>query len=87
MIDHIAHTVTHRLVDQGLLTADAGVDTISAELSRLVTDDLGVEDRLNEEVKEILRTHSQEMEQNRVDYSQMFNMVKRRLVRERGLIL
>ena len=86
MIDHVAKTVTDRLLDQGLLTVDGARETVMAEVSRLVTADLMVEDRLNE-VKELLRAHTAEIERGNIDYARMFTMVKRQLVRERGLIL
>ena len=86
MIDHVAKTVTDRLLDQGLLTVDGARETVMAEVSRLVTADLMVEDRLNEEVK-LLRAHTAEIERGNIDYARMFTMVKRQLVRERGLIL
>jgi len=87
MIDHVAKTVTDRLLDQGLLTVNGERQTVMAEVTRLITDDLMVEDRLNDEVKELLRAHSAEMERGNVDYARLFAMVKRQLVRERGLIL
>ena len=87
MIDHVAKTVADRLFDQGLLAADRARETIMAEVGRLITDDLMVEDRLNEEVKELLRAYSTEIERGNVDYARMFSMVKRKLVQERGLIL
>ena len=87
MIDHVAKTVADRLFDQGLLAADGARETIMAEVGRLITDDLMVEDRLNEEVKELLRAHTAEIERGNIDYARMFTMVKRQLVRERGLIL
>jgi hypothetical protein len=87
MIDHVAKTVTDRLLDQGLLTVNGERETVMAEVTRLITDDLMVEDRLNDEVKELLRAHSAEMERGNVDYARLFAMVKRQLVRERGLIL
>jgi len=87
MVDHVAKTVTDRLLEQRLLTVDGARETVMAEVSRLITDDLMVEDRLNEEVKELLRAHSTEMERGNVDYARMFAMVKRQLVKQRGLIL
>ena len=87
IIDHIAKTVTDRLLDQGLLTVDGAREAVMAEVSRLITSDLMVEDRLNEEVKELLRAHTAEIERGNVDYARMFTMVKRKLVQERGLIL
>ena len=87
MIDHVAKTVTERLLEQGLLTGAGAHETVMTEVSRLITADLMVEDRLNEEVKELLRAHSAEIERGNVDYARMFSMVKRKLVQERGLIL
>jgi hypothetical protein len=46
-----------------------------------------VEDRLNDEVKDILRDHQDEMDKDNVDYSRMFTMVKTKLARERNLVL
>lgn len=87
MIDHVAKTVAERLFEQGLLSADGAREAVMAEVGRLITDDLMVEDRLNEEVKELLRAHSTEIERGNIDYARMFTMVKRKLVQERGLIL
>ena len=87
MIDHVARTVTDRLLDQELLTVDGARETVMAEVSRLITADLMIEDRLNDEVKELLRAHTAEIERGNIDYARMFTMVKRQLVRERGLIL
>ena len=87
MIDHIAKTVTDRLLDQDLLTVEGAREMVMAEVSRLITADLMVEDHLNDEVKELLRAHTAEIERGNIDYARMFTMVKRQLVRERGLIL
>jgi len=87
MIDYIAQTVADNLLDKGLLTLTTSADALRAECRRLITEDLLVEDRLNDEVKEILNAHTNEIDRGNIDYSRMFNMVKRQLVRERGLIL
>ena len=49
--------------------------------------DLMVEDMLNEEVKTLLESKTQEYERDMMDYGRVFQMVKSKLVRERGLIL
>lgn len=87
IIEHVAKTVTESLLEKKLLTLEMNSIAVTAEISRLITADLAVEDRLNDEVKEILRAHSREMDRSNVDYAQMFTMVKRQLVKERGLIL
>lgn len=87
IIDHMAKTVAHRLLENDLVITEMSEEAMIAELHRLIVADLVVEDHLNEEVKEILRAHSKEMDRNNVDYARMFSMVKRQLARERGLIL
>ncbi len=87
MIDYVAQTIAGNLLEKGLLTLEISADAVTAECRRLITEDLSVEDRLNDEVKEILNAHTNEIDRGNIDYSRMFSMVKRQLVRERGLIL
>ena len=87
LIDYVAQTVTTSLLDKELLTLDGSEETLTAEIRRLITEDLLVEDRLNEEVKNILRAHTSEIDRGNIDYARMFAMVKKQLVKERGLIL
>lgn len=87
MIDYVAKTVADKLLDKELVTGTVSAETLMAGIRHLITEDLLVEDRLNEEVKEILRAHTAEIDRGDIDYSRMFSMVKRQLVRERGLIL
>jgi hypothetical protein len=87
MIDYVAEMVTTSLLDKDLLTVAGSAETLTAEIRRLITEDLLVEDRLNDEVKEILRAHTDEIDRGNIDYARMFAMVKKQLVKERGLIL
>ena len=87
LIDYVAQTVTASLLDKELITLDGSEETLTAEIRRLITEDLMVEDRLNEEVKDILRAHTSEIDRGNIDYARMFAMVKKQLVKERGLIL
>lgn len=63
------------------------VDKAKALVKRVIIDDLVVEDKLNEEVRELLEKISSEMRQGSIEYHKMFRLVKERLVRERNLIL
>ncbi len=53
----------------------------------ILLDELMVEDRLNEEVREILKQFEEEIENKRLDYKRLFDLTKQKLVRERNLIL
>jgi uncharacterized protein len=87
MVEYIAKTVTDNLLAKGLIAIDTPAETLMVEIRRLITDELLVEDRLNEEVKEILRGHTAAMDRGNIDYARMFTMVKKQLAKERGLIL
>ena len=56
-------------------------------LDQAITQELSAEDRLNAEVRQLLKGYEQQIEQGQVDYQKMFQMVKQKLVRERGIIL
>jgi hypothetical protein len=56
-------------------------------LDQAVTDELSIEDRLNGEVRQLLKAYEREIEAGQVDYQKMFTMIKQKLVRERGIIL
>jgi len=86
LVDHIGAMVVKGLIQEGLLSA-ADPGEASAWVASAVAADLQVEDRLNEEVREILRSHSDEMTRSGVQYHDMFKMIKNELVRKRKLIL
>jgi hypothetical protein len=52
-----------------------------------MAEEITIEDRLNEEVREILAKYSDEMKRTGVSYQEMFKKVKGQLARERKLIL
>ena len=74
------------------LEATEMIETKSAELvaqavRHAMAEELGVEDRLNEEVREILSQHAEEMRRTGVSYQEMYKKVKGELARQRKLTL
>lgn len=87
MIERVSGKVVDRLVRRELVTEDADIGELRQRVSRVIEADLSVEDRLNEEVKDLLRDYQDEMDKSNVDYSRLFTMVKTKLARERNLVL
>ena len=85
-IEFIAYRITKELSERGLIDAERPNKMIG-DLIELVTQELLVEDRLNDEVREILTEHSEEMRRTNVEYREMFKMIKKKLARERKIIL
>jgi hypothetical protein len=76
-----------RLQQEGLVELVGDRTALVDSLDLAVTDELSVEDRVNAEVRQLLRAYEKQIEQGQVDYQKMFQMVKQKLVRERGVIL
>ena len=86
-IHQMAATVIERLVAQGLLQIQGKTDLIVQQLETAITTELQVEDRLNADVREMLKQFDQEFASGRADYQKMFSMVKKKLIKERDIVL
>jgi hypothetical protein len=85
-VEYIAYRIIKELQDKELIDADDPTGAMQSIIS-LMTDELLVEDRLNDEVREILTQHAEEMRRTNVEYREMFKMIKKKLARERKIIL
>ena len=85
-IEFIGHRIMKELIERGFIEADDPT-ALRDEISKIVTEELMVEDRLNEEVREILTSHADELRRTNVEYREMFKMIKKKLARERKIIL
>lgn len=83
----LASNIIEGLLKSGLIAASAPGEELVKKIENTITDDLMIEEKLNEEVREILKSHSKQLEKESVNYQRMFQMVKDKLVRERGIIL
>tara|TARA_B100001175_G_C19278506_1_gene527646 strand:- start:451 stop:732 length:282 start_codon:yes stop_codon:yes gene_type:complete len=86
-IEAISKKVVRSLIDKDLIIWEDTTDKLETIISGIITEDLMVEDLLNEEVKTLLESKTEEYERSMMDYGRVFQMVKSKLVRERGLIL
>lgn len=83
----IAKKVIDDLITKGLIDSRGSVEELISETERLITDELMVEDRVNEAVREVLKKYAADIEKGRLDYRKMFELTKRKIIEERGLIL
>ena len=83
--------LTKRIIDnilsKGLVKPVVPQERLLSETEELILEELTVEDRLNEEVREILKGHASEIEKGRMDYRRLFDLTKQKLVKERSLVL
>jgi len=85
----IAVKIAEALLGSKAISLDKGYSTeeFIKYLDHVIYEELILEDRLNEEVREILREYADEFESGRVEYHRMFKMVKEKLAKEKGIIL
>ncbi len=86
-VETLSKRVVRSLIDKDLIIWEETIDKLENIVAGIIIEDLMVEDRLNEEVKTLLESKTEEYERSMMDYGRVFQMVKSKLVRERGLIL
>ncbi|MBF0466862.1 MAG: DUF507 family protein [Nitrospirae bacterium] len=86
-VGSVAADIVSRLVADGLVVANVAKEELVREVRDVMMDELMAEDRINEEVRELLKSYEPEIEKGRMDYKKLFDMTKHRLIRERNIII
>ena len=86
-VETLSKKVVRSLKDKDLIIWEETIDKLETIVAGIIIEDLMVEDRLNEEVKTLLESKTEEYERSMMDYGRVFQMVKSKLVRVRGLII
>jgi hypothetical protein len=85
-VGYMAGEIVKRLVEGGHIET-AAAPALSLRLRQRMNEELSVEDRLNDEVRQILTEHQDEMRRTGVSYQEMYKKVKGQLARDRKLVL
>jgi hypothetical protein len=85
-VGYMAKEVTKRLVERQMIEAKSA-ENLAERVRQTMADELTVEDRLNEEVRDILAQHADEMRRVGASYQEMYKKIKGELARQRKLIL
>lgn len=85
-VGYMAKELVKRLVESKMIETKAA-DALTQRVRQNMAEELTIEDRLNEEVREILSRYSDEMRRTGASYQEMYKKVKGQLARERKLIL
>jgi len=83
-VDYVSRQIVRKLTPQWIETTD---NQVAAEfIATVVEEDLSVEDRLNDEVRELLSQYSDYMRREGVSYQEMFRRIKNTLITQRKVI-
>jgi len=85
-VEKISKKTIDSLISKDLIVWEGSRDKLESIVTAIIIDDLMVEDHLNDEVKQLLDSRTEEYERSMMDYGRVFQLVKSKLARERGLI-
>jgi uncharacterized protein len=83
----IAKKIIDNLIAKELVSPKIPIDKLLEIAEGLIMEELMVEDRLSDEVRELLKKHESEIERGRMDYRSLFELTKKKLVKERNIVL
>jgi len=86
-IASLSHRLVDHLADGEYLSLNLERPELARILDQVITEELAQEDRLNEEVERILKAYESEIDKGNLDYRKMFQMTKKQIARDRGIIL
>jgi hypothetical protein len=85
-VGYMASEVVKKLVEGSLIETKAA-EAVRQRVRQKMMEELTVEDRLNDEVRDILVQHQDEMRRTGASYQEMYKKVKQQLARDRKLVL
>ena len=83
-VAYISRQIVKKLSPQWIETTDPNV--AAAFVGEIVEEDLSIEDRLNDEVRDLLSQYSDYMRREGVSYQEMFRRIKNTLITQRKVI-
>ncbi|MEW6456313.1 MAG: DUF507 family protein [Acidobacteriota bacterium] len=85
-IEHMAfHIVKFLIRNEKLSVIDK--NKLVEKIEKIITDEFLLEDKLDDEVKEILTQYLDEIRKGNIEYHTMFRMIKQKLAKERKIVL
>jgi hypothetical protein len=85
-IGYLGRRTVKHLVDAKFITA-SDLKATEERVTAALTEELALEDRINEEVRMILEAYSEEMRKSGAQYAEMFKKVKGELARKYKAVL
>jgi len=85
-IEHLASIILRNLTKEGKIIIENKTRLLE-EVTALLIEEFQKEDRLDQEVRELLSKHMEKIRKDNIEYQQMFKLIKARLAREKGIVL
>jgi hypothetical protein len=83
----IAREILKDLLEKKLIDLDVSKEKAEEIIYQTIVEELMIEDRLNDEVRNILMKFDSEIDKGNLDFRTLFDMTKKKLIREREIII
>jgi len=85
-IEHMAFVIVRNLIkEKKILTENKS--KLVEKLETLIFEEFQKEDKLDQEVRNILNQHMEKIRKDNIEYQTMFRMIKTKLAKEKGIVL
>ena len=85
-VGYVSQHIVRGLLRDEFIPTDQPAQVIDS-IAQVLTTDLEAEDRLNDEVREMLQNFSEEISRGSLNYQELFRKVKAKLARERKMVI
>jgi len=82
----LSKKIVQELIVQEMIEIPEGYD-LAEQLFQIMEAEIGLEDKINEEVRLLLNQYQDQMRQTGASYQEMFKLIKNKLVREKKVVL
>ncbi len=83
----LAKKIIENLISKDMIETSVPPKNLIEMTEKLIMEELIVEEKLNEEVRQLLKKYESEIQRGRLDYRKLFEMTKHKLIKERNIIL
>ncbi len=85
-IEHLAFMLIRNLIKEEKILCEDKKPLIE-KVTNLITDEFMKEDKLDQDVREILNKHMEKIRKDNIEYQTMFRMIKSKLAKEKEIVL
>jgi len=86
LVSYMASDIVRKLTE-GELVEVKNSNVVTQRVRHAMVEEITVEDRINDEARQILIQHQEQMRNSGISYQDMFKKVKAQLARDRKLVL
>ncbi len=86
-IQKISTLLLTALKDHKAITFKTSEEKVLTRIAEIITQDLTAEDKLDEEVRQLMQQYERQIISGQLDRQKVFQMIKKQLVKEKNIVL